>query len=137
MKIISIILACAMLAGCATLKENATPANARIATTLVCQNAINYAVNTDDQVETANYIFAVAHAVRTLSGGKVPTPAELKAAIDVFTPNGQKWVNLAMNISSIYGAFYPQIVGNSALALEYLEAVAAGCEDAASSFIRP
>ena len=134
---LSIVIACAMfsMGGCATVSEYATPANARTATALVCSNAIQFGVTTADQAETANYVYAVAHAVRSLSGGKVPTQAEMKAAIDSFTPDGGKYVTLATNISSIYGAFYPRIAGNSKVALTYLEAIAAGCEDAATSFL--
>lgn len=135
----SLLITCAMLTmgGCATVKEYATPDNARTASALVCSNTIQFAVTEPDRIETANYVYAVAHAVRSLSGGKVPTPAELTAAIRVFTPNGGKWVTLGTNISSIYGALYPRIQGDPKLALQYLEAIAAGCEDAASSFLPP
>lgn len=137
MKIISILISCAMLSlsGCATIQEHATPVNARIATALVCTNAIQYAVTLEDREKTAAYIYAVAHAIRTLSGGKVPTQLEVKQAIDVFTPDGGKWVTLATNISSIWGAFYPKVAGNPALALAYLENIAAGAEDSASAFM--
>lgn len=123
--------------GCATIKEVSTPANARTATTLVCSNAIMFGVQEADRIDAANHVYAVAHAVRTLSGGKVPTQAELKAVIDLFTPNDQRWLNLATNVSSIWGAFWPRLHGNPALALQYLEAIAGGAEDAAFSFLPP
>lgn len=134
---LSTFITCAVLlmGGCATVEELATPENARTATTLLCVNAIQFSVEEGDRIEAANYVYAVAHAVRTLSGGKVPTQAELKAAIDLFTPDGTKWVTLATNISSIWGAIYPRISGNPAVALQYLEAIAGGCEDAAASFL--
>lgn len=132
------LIACLLFAtGCATVREYSTPANIRTATTLVCVNAINFAVNEEDRTATVNYIYGVAHAVRTLSGGKVPTQAELKRVIDLFTPDGGKWVTLATNISSVWGAIYPRVQGNSALALQYLEAIAGGCEDAAKAFVPP
>jgi hypothetical protein len=126
-----------LMGGCETLKSYATPENARSAAALVCSNTITFAASDADRVETANYVYAVAHAVRTLSGGKVPTPAELRAAIQVFTPKADKWVQLQSGISIIYGGLYSKLNGNPRLAAQYLEAIAAGCEDAASSFLPP
>jgi len=137
--IISLLAVTALVfTGCATLQPYATPDNARSAAALVCSNTITFAVNAADRVETANYVYSVAHAVRTLAGGKVPTPAELRAAIQVFTPNGaNKWVQLQSGLSIVYGGLYSKLNGNPKIAAEYLEAIAAGCEDAASTWIAP
>lgn len=136
---LSVLIVCASLTigGCATVREYTTPENARTAAALLCANTLRLALTPEDRVQTANYIYATAHAVRTLSGGNVPTPAEFEAAIRVFTPNASKWTELANNLAAIYGALYPRIKGNSKVALDYLEAVAAGCEDAALSFMPP
>lgn len=134
---LSILLLCAALTmgGCSTLKEFATPENARGAAALLCSNALALAVSDQDRTETANWIYSVAYAVRTLSGGKVPTPRELEDAIRVFTPSGSKWVNLATSLSGIWRVFYPRVSGNPAEALKYLEAIAAGAEDAAAGYL--
>jgi hypothetical protein len=113
----------------------ATPDNARSAAALVCSNTITFAVGADDRVETANYVYAVAHAVRTLAGGKVPTPVELQNAISAFTPNGSKWLQLRSGIAIIYGGLYAKLHGDPKLAATYLESVAAGCEDAANAYL--
>lgn len=134
MKTIACLLILA-LCGCATVNDYATPSSVRTATALACSNTIMFGVAEADRIEAAQYVFAVARAIRSLAGGNVPTAAELKAAIHAFTPADGKWTILATNIASIYAAIYPRIQGNGALALEYLEAVAAGCEDAASAFL--
>lgn len=122
------------LTGCETLKTVATPSNARIATAIACSNTLNFAVSNADRVEVANYIYGIAHGIRTLSGGKVPTPDELKQTVNLFTPNASRWVYLGTSISSVYGGIYAQVKGNPKVALDYLEAIAAGCEDAVEAY---
>lgn len=136
---LSLVIAVSFISmgGCQTLKDYATPANARIAASLVCTNTLTFAVNSEDQAEVANYIYSVAQAVRTLSGGKVPTRDELQRTINLFTPGAGKWATLSTNIAGIYGGVFIQIKGDPKLALEYLEALAAGCEDAAQPFLKP
>ena len=119
------------------VKSIATPANTRIATAIVCSNTLNFAVNEKDRTEVANYIYSVAHGVRTLTAGRVPSPEELKATIELFTPDASRWVFLGTSISSVYGGIHSQIKGDPKLALEYLEAIASGCEDAAAAYRPP
>lgn len=141
MKLAQILcITCAALllqGGCATTDVQGilTPANAHIAASLVCSNTLAFAVSDADRVATANYIYAVAHGVRTLSGGKVPTPAELKQTVDLFSPDAGKYVQLASGLQIIYGGLYSRITGNPKLALAYLEAIAAGCEEAAAAWV--
>lgn len=128
---------------CSTTHSFINPTNARTATALVCTNALLFAKTDTERTTTANYIYAVAQAIRSLSGGKVPTTDEMKAAINAFTPSGQKYAVLGTNLASIWGAFYPHIIygqharSNSAVALDYLESIAAGCEDASASVLLP
>ena len=126
---------CVILTGCATFQSIATPGNVRIAAALVCANTLNFAVSDADRVEVANYLYAVAHGIRTLSGGKVPTPDELKATVSQFTAKSGRWVSLGVSISQVYGGIFAQIKGNPKIALDYLEALAAGCEDAAEPYL--
>lgn len=134
----AIALGFSQMGGCATTSSFINPPNARTATALVCTNALLFVKTDAERTATANYIYAVAQAVRSLSCGKVPTPDEMKAAINAFTPASQKYVVLATNIGSIYGAFYPQIISSAGdktkTALSYLENIAAGCEDAAAAY---
>jgi hypothetical protein len=117
-------------------QQYATPANVRVATALVCSSTLTFAVNPSDQAQVANYIYSIANGVETLTTGKVPTPAELQATINMFSPgSGSKWVTLGTSIGSIYGGIYSQINGNGKLAIDYLNAIAAGCDDAAVAFI--
>jgi hypothetical protein len=131
------LIAVLWLQGCATqdIKTYATPANVRIATALVCSNTLNFAVKDSDRALIANYIYSVAHGIRTLATGKVPSPDELKATVSLFSPGAGKWATLGTSISSIYGGIFAQVKGNPKLVLEYLEAIAAGCEDAASPYL--
>lgn len=136
------ILLAALIAGClcfasacATIQQNATPATAQTAAYLVCSNTIQLGAAEAERVAAANYVYAVAHAVRTLSGGNPPSPAELKTTLETFIPNGGKWSTLGVNVSSIWGAIYPRVGGNPKLSLDYLEAIARGCEEAAATFL--
>jgi hypothetical protein len=129
-----IVTALLMQGGCSTVQQYATPSNAQTATALICSGILASAVNPADRVGIANEIYSVAHAVRTLSGGHVPTQAEMQATIANFTPNGAKWSNIGTAIAGVWGGVYPQVQGNPKLALQYLEAIATGAEDAAAAY---
>jgi hypothetical protein len=131
---IAVIAACLFLQGCSTTGTYATPGNAEIASALVTQNALIFVAD-NKRCNAAAYAYTVATAVRSLSGGTVPTPSVLAATIELFVPADPKWTVLATNLSGIYGALYPQIVGNPALALKYLEAIAAGVEHGAQPYL--
>lgn len=138
MKIILSLLTALVLVSCAgiNIKQYETPANARIGTALVCSNVINFAVAPSDRADVARDLYAAASVFNQFSAGHIPTPAELQAAIKLVTPaHADEWVALTANICGIWAAIYPNIQGNSALALAYLQAIAAGCQDSASSFL--
>ena len=125
------------LVSCKTtdFQSYATPTNVRIATALICSNTLNFAVKDTDRVQVANYIYSVAHGIRTLSTGAVPSPTDLAATVSLFTTQGAKWTSLGTSISSVYGGIYANIKGNPKLCLEYLEAIASGCEDASNAYL--
>lgn len=134
----TLIALCLCLQGCAgiDIKQYETPANARIGTALICTNVINFAVAPADRADIARDLYAAASVFNQFSAGHVPTPAELQAAIQLVTPNhADEWITLTTNICGIWSAIYPSIQGNGALAMQYLQAIAAGCQDAASSFL--
>lgn len=138
---LGIILSVAFLTmgGCATgYLQYATPENARSAAAIVCSNTIRMAVTPAEQVDTAKDVYACAHGVRTLAGGKIPTQQELRDTLKLFVgdnANAEKWLVFREGIAIIYGGIYAKLNGNGVLAAQYLEAIAAGCEDAASGFL--
>lgn len=126
------------LSGCAneTVSNYVNPGNARIATALVCSNTLTFAVSDTDRAQVADYIYSIAKGIRTLSGGKVPTTGDVEHAVGLFSPgNSKRWASLGTSIAGVYGGVFAQIKGNPKLALEYLEAIAGGCEDAAAQFV--
>lgn len=132
----SILCLCLGFSSCATVQQYETPANARIATSLICTNVINFAVEPADRADVAADLYAVATVFNQFSAGHVPTPAELQAAMQLVAPkHADEWVTLTTDISAIWAAVYPNVHGNSHLALEYLAAISLGCQDAASAFL--
>lgn len=124
------------LSSCSTLQF--TPGNVRIAAAFACGNTLQWAVSPADREEVSNQLYAVAHGMFTITGeGKVPTPEELKATIELFTPNSSKWVYLADSIAPIYAAWYPSFKGNSKAALDVIAAIAQGVTDAAARYATP
>lgn len=125
--------------GCATtdVQSYATPANARISAAILCTGTLTVAVKQDDRPMVAAYIYAVAQGVRSLAGGTVPSPDQLRSTVALFTHNADvgQWTVLATSIQGIYTGLYAQLKGNPKLAADYLEAIAAGCEDAAAPFL--
>lgn len=136
MKTLLIAILAFALVSCETVKQYSTPANARIGTALICTNVINLTVDVADRPDVARDLYAVATVFHQFTGGHIPTPAELQAAIKLVTPkNANEWATLTQNIAAIWSAIYPQVQGNPRLALDYLEAISAGCSDSASAFL--
>lgn len=139
-RILSLICAALLFqGGCATtnVQSYLTPANARIAAAITCTGTLTVAVRPTDRPEVAAYIYAVAQGIRSLAGGTVPTPEQLNATIALFTHNADagQWTILATSLQGIYSGLFSQVQGNPKLAAQYLEAIAAGAEDAAAPFL--
>lgn len=139
MKTILSLFTALCLVSCAgiNIKQYETPANARTATALICTNVINFAIApAADRADVARDLYAAASVFNQFSAGHIPTPEELQAAIQLVTPNhADEWITLTTNICGIWAAIYPSISGNSTLALQYLQAIATGCQDGARSFL--
>lgn len=138
MKTILSLFTALALVSCAgiNVKQYETPSNARTATALICTNVINFAIAPADRADVARDLYAAASVFNQFSAGHIPTPEELRAAIQLVTPtHADEWITLTTNICGIWAAIYPSITGNSTLALQYLQAIAAGCQDTASSFL--
>jgi hypothetical protein len=135
--ILTLALAIPLLS-CSTLQNGgyATPANAKIAATIVCNATLTFGIKPADQNKVANYIYGIAHGLRSFASGTVPTPDEINATVALFTKNTNigQWASLGTSIQSIYAGLYSNLKGNPKLAAQYLEAIAEGCEDAAYPF---
>lgn len=135
---LSLILTVAFagMGGCdkSKIEAIASPANVRIAAAISCGNVLNFAYNGADRAKAADILWGIAHGVRTTSGGRLLSPEEFKATIAPYSSNVAKWEFLNNSIAGIYGGVYPLIKQNTGRALEYIEAIAAGIEDAANLF---
>lgn len=135
-QIISLLAASFMLFGCKT-ETYVTPANAKTSAFVACSGVLNLAVQPADRPVVSAYIYSVAHGIRSLAGGTVPTPEELKMTVALFTKNAQvgQWASLGTGLQLIYSGIYGHLNGDSKLAAEYLENIAAGAEEAAKPFL--
>lgn len=127
-----------LLVSCSTIQNSgyATPANAKVAATIVCNATLTFGIKPADQTKVANYIYGVAHGLRSFASGTVPSPDEVKSTVAIFTSNTNvgQWASLGTSIQSIYAGLYSNLKGNPKLAADYLEAIAEGCENAAYPF---
>lgn len=97
------------------------------ATTAVIANA----VSGDDAWEKLNMIYASAHALRTLSGGKI-TSESVKNILDIWLPSKAHWSKYADSISGTYARYFSMLDGDPKLAATYIEQMALGIETAAN-----
>ncbi len=106
------------------------------AVAIACGSALQFAVTDADRKEIANEIDGIAKAVRTLSTGVAPTVDQLKSVIDLWAPKQDKYAELSIALGALYAGVYPQLIKNPnpQLALQVLEAIAKGCEDAAAPY---
>ncbi len=129
-KVLGIGLAFFMFTGCVTTDTlPMITSGTELASGAVLQFAVK---DTATRQEIANQMYGVAQAVRTLSGGQVPTVAQFKSTILSFTPKYPHWVDLSASLSSVYASNFSRIQGDPKLALEVLEAIAQGVENGAA-----
>lgn len=124
--------------GCATSSFQASDALpfVRPAVSLACTGVLNLALDGQDRIDKANMVYAVAKAVRTLSGGTVPTPSDLAKVIDLWMPDKSHWSKLSTTISGVYSGAFSKLQGNPLLAVQILEQIAQGCEDSAGAITK-
>jgi xanthosine utilization system XapX-like protein len=132
-----ISIATMLLVGCITTQTNlvqdalpAIPMAVSIAGTL----ALNLGVKDASQRQIiSNQMYAVAVAIRSLAGGTAPTPDSVKNAVSSFTGKDPSIDGVVNAIGSIWAAYYPSIKGDPSLALQFLEEIAKGSEQAAKN----
>jgi hypothetical protein len=127
------------LAACTSLQPVVSTSIPTI--TAATEAAVGLALRHQNPSEkTLNYVYSVASAIRSLSGGEAaPTVAELNQALKAWT-GGQDtslFSSIGLAISALYASYYPQIEGNPKLALQVLEAIAAGVENGAIAYQTP
>lgn len=126
-----------VLFGCATTPREivqdalpAIPTAVSVAGTL----ALNLGVKDADQRKALSaQMYAVAVAVRSLSGGSAPTPEQVGAAVASFTGKNVALDGVVKAVGSIWRAYFPSIQGDPKLALQILEAIAQGAEQCAKN----
>jgi len=97
--------------------------------------AISSIEDPKERQEVANYMYAIAHGIRSLSGGKVPSVEEIQSTIIVFGGKKSQFASLAKVVSGFYEGYYAKVKGDPKLALQVLESLARGCENAATSIL--
>jgi hypothetical protein len=119
--------------GCSSLQVSDALPLIRPAVSVACNGVLQLATSGQDKIDKANMVYACAKAVRTLASGSVPKPNDLKAVIDLWMPKLDHWANLSTTISGLYAGEFSQLQGNPQLAVEILEQISLGCEDAAGT----
>jgi len=134
------------LFGCATQVATDTPPPtpesivlkyadyAKLSAKVACSLTLQLAVSDKDRVDKANIVYSIAHAIRSLSGGDV-TPEALAGVIVLWAPDKAHWADLAGAVKDNYATLYATYLhGNPYLIAKFLEALALGCEQAASNY---
>lgn len=102
---------------------------------VACSAILALAVSQQDQADVAGDVYAISSVINSMSGGTVVTPQALHDAIALVAPKSSEYAVLATTVQGIWAGLYPQIKGDPALALQCLNALSAGCNDAATAFM--
>jgi hypothetical protein len=133
---VPLLLAVAMLVQSCANVQQALP-YIRSGTSLACGATLRLAVEEKDRVDMANDIFVFGSVFDRLSGGRPPTPDQLRAALAQVSPKATEFDFLVNDLIRIYVDHYDEIKGNSRLCLQVLGEMARGCDDAAGMYISP
>lgn len=149
--IFSTLVAAFFVAGCATTSqtsntipsdtasnvaasvENALP-YIKAGATVACAVAIQQVAPTN-RVEIIHQINAVSVAVAALSSGNVPTPDQLSTVLKQFSVNDSQWTILASALQDIYNQNFNKLNGNVKVAVDVLNAIASGCQQATQNYV--
>lgn len=120
------------LAGCSTPDIGNISAITDTATKLALEFGVN---NPDQRVDIANYLYSGALALRSLMGGTPLTESDFQNNISKWFPETETYQDIALSISKLYSAFFPEIGGDTKKYMSILESIAEGLESAAKSII--
>jgi len=100
---------------------------------------LNFAV-TDPAKRTAlaGKMYTAASAVYSLSGGTFPTPAQFQSSIIAFggSQKDAAYSQFAVAISGLYSSYYSKLItGDKKTAVDLLNAIAGGVEDATQAYV--
>lgn len=128
----ALILAFAIILApaCTTLPDGSyTPNRALIQTgaTLATTGALS-AVPPAKRAAIKPKLYAVAGAVRALSGGQAPSPGQVADILQQWTDPDPLLVITVQGLAALYAQYFPSIKGNPAAALAVLESIARGVE---------
>lgn len=128
-------LAAILIPGCAT-NQVPSPAVTRPTAATIGTVVLGQTKDAAKRKEVANYLYAAATAIRTLTGTETPTPERLQQTILSFVPKADPvYVNLAATLAAHYGAAYVKLPVGSPQLQAFLEALASGLEDAAAPWL--
>jgi hypothetical protein len=148
-------LALLSLTGCATSGPGTNPAPATAATgpalieaslplirtgaAVATGGVLDFAVKqSSTRVRLANEMYAAANAIYSLSGGTFPTPAQFQSSILAFggSQADANYAQFSTGIAGLYAAYYPKLMtGDTKTAIDLLNALAGGIEDATQSYV--
>ncbi len=86
----------------------------------------------------ANEMYAAANAVRALTGGTFPTPAQFESGVLAFggSQKDASYAQFSTAIAGLYAAYYPKLdQGDTKTANDLLNAIAGGIEDATQAYV--
>ena len=107
------------------------------AVTLACTVVLEQALSPEDRVEKAKMINHVATIVESLTRGATPTPEQLQSALTDYLPQEKThWAVYVNAVKDIYATQFNRLDGDSKLAVDILNAIAKGCKDATSSYVK-
>lgn len=127
-----ILISIIALSGCATTEIGNISALTDTATKLALEFGVN---NPDQRVDIANYLYSGALALRSFMGGVPLTESDFKNNISKWFPETETYQDIALAVSKLYSAFYPEISGDTKKYMSILESIAEGLESSAKSII--
>ncbi len=95
---------------------------------------------TSTRTRLANEMYSAASAIYSLSGGTFPTPAQVQSTVLSFggSATDAAYARFASAVSSLYSAYYAKLAaGDAKTAVDLLNAIAGGIEDATASYVTP
>lgn len=128
-----------LFSGCATSTDTLNKAKPflRPSSTAIGVATILTAKTSQERQQRADYLFAAATAVRTLSGSTAPTSHDLEASLQAFAPQtvDDDWTQLILGLSSLWQSILPTLPNDTKAVLDALEQIAGGLEKAATPFL--